>query len=429
MAQKTVRYLISDSSDNFVGEWTDVGTELTLRREINNAMSSLTATLARNELTQIVTTDVLTTEADEVLTTEDDEILLADIVGATGIGSGTDLDLNQYVEVNTYYGSFVELLTEDDEVITTESDVDLLVEDGAPEGYPIFKGYISDWDLDFGDNDTVTVTLLNNGLELNHIILMDGTDTKVTFNSWDPSDIVRWVIDYAQTQGAHINYTATSIEDTGTTVSYTFNLNTVAECLNKVLELCPSDWYWSYDPGSDLYSLKARPVAPARYFTKQLDATKTKLRRSMSGLVNEVYFTGGGEPALLVKRVDAPSQAAYRRGISKISDGRVTDQTTAELMADSEIDRYKNPVYVGSVSVNGNHPYPIEEIALGEMAGFINYGDMIDDLELQVVGLTYNIDTVEVDLDRLLPPTTKRIEDIKRNLDVLEQLNNPDAPV
>ncbi len=54
---------------------------------------------------------------------------------------------------------------------------------------------------------------------------------------------------------------------------------------------------------------------------------------------------------------------------------------------------------------------------------------MIDDLELQVVGLTYNIDTVEVDLDRLLPPTTKRIEDIKRNLDVLEQLNNPDAPV
>ena len=429
MTQKTIRYLVSDSDDNFIGEWTDVTSELSLRREINNAMSSLTVSLARNELTQIVSTDVMTTEGDEVLMTEDDEALLADIVAATGIGTGTDLDLNQNIEINAYYGSFVELLTEGDETITTEDDVELLVSDGAPEGYAIFKGYVSDWDLDFGESDTISVYLMNNAIELNHIILKDGTDTKVTYNSMDPSDIVRAVIDYAQTQGAHINYDTTSIEDTGTTVSYTFNMNTIAECLAKILELCPGDWYWSYDPGNDLYSLKARPTVPARYFTKQLDATKARLRRSIAGLVNEVYFTGGGDPALLVRRVDSASQTAWRKGILKMSDQRVTDQTTANLLADNEMERYADPSFVGSVTINGNHPTAIETIALGEIAGFINYGDYIDDVELQIVGLTYNIDTIDVDLDRLLPPTTKRIEDIKRNLDTVEQQNNPDAPL
>ena len=429
MTQKTVRYLVSDSDDNFIGEWTDVSNDLSLKREINNAACSLNVNLARNELTQIVSTDVLVTEGDEVLMTEGDEALLADIVGATGIGAGTDLDLNQKVEVNAYYGSFVDLVTEDDEEITTEDDNNLLVEDGAPEGYTIFRGYVSDWDLDFGESDSITVYLLNNGTELNHIILKDGADTKVVFNSQDPSDIARAVIDYAQTQGAHINYDAASIEDTGTTVSYTFNLNTIAECLQKIVQLCPSQWYWTYDPGNDLYSLKSRPTVPARRFTKQLDANKARLRRSISGLVNEVYFTGGGDPALLVNTVDAPSQAAWRKGILKLSDQRVTNQATAELLSQSEIDQYKNPSFVGSISINGNHPDAIETIALGELAGFINFGDYLDELELQIVGSTYTIDTIDLDLDRVLPKITKRIEDLKRNLDTVEQQNNPDAPL
>lgn len=429
MTQKTVRYLVSDSDDNFIGEWNDISNDLSLKREINNAACSLTVNLARNELTQIVTTDVLVTEGDELLTTEDDEALLADIVGATGIGEGTDLDLNQKVEVSTYYGGYAGLTTEDDEVITTEGDDELLVEDGAPEGYRIFRGYVSDWELNFGDSDSVVVYLMNNGVELNHIILKDGDDTKVVFNSEDPSDIARAVIDYAQTQGAHINYDSASIEDTGTTVSYTFNLNTISECLAKIVELCPAQWYWTYDPGNDLYSLKSRPTTPARYFTKQLDASKARLRRSIASLVNEVYFTGGGEPALLVNSVDAPAQAAWRRGIAKISDQRVTNQPTAELLAQSTIDQYKEPSFVGSITVNGNHPEAIETIELGELAGFSNFGDYLDELELQIVGLTYNIDTIDFDLDRVLPRITKRIEDLKRNLDTVEQQNNPDAPV
>lgn len=429
MPTKRIRYLVHDSDDNFIGEWTDVSSELTLQREINNAACAVEAELGRNELTQFTTIFNLVTEADELLVTEDDDILVGDVLASTGLGSGTDLDLNYNIEINTYYGGFANLTTEADELLVTEADEEIIVEDGAPEGYEVFKGYITDWELDFGESDTVKITMLNHGTEIQDIIMMDGTDTKVVFNSYDPSDIAKAVIDYAQTQGAKINYDTNSIEDTGTTVSVTFNLNTIAECLDTILKLCPSDWYWTYHPGTDLYSLKSRPASTSRNFTNKLDVSTGTLRRSIMNLVNEVYFTGGGDPALLVKRVDSTSQTNWRRGLSKISDQRVTVQATAELIADSEIDRYKNPTYIGSISINGNHPTAIETIDLGELVGFINYGALIDDLELQVVGLTYNIDTVDLKLDRILPAVTKRIEDIKRNLDTMEQQNNPDAPI
>lgn len=99
-------------------------------------------------------------------------------------------------------------------------------------------------------------------------------------------------------------------------------------------------------------------------------------------------------------------------------------------MGDSNIDRYKDPEFIGSMTINGEHYDPIEQIGLGELAGFINFGDYIDEnVELQIVGINYNVDSVALDLERILPPVAKRVEDIKRNLDVKDQENNPDAPL
>lgn len=72
----------------------------------------------------------------------------------------------------------------------------------------------------------------------------------------------------------------------------------------------------------------------------------------------------------------------------------------------------------------------MEQVALGELVGFINFGEYIDkNVELQIVGIDYNLDTISLEFDRILPAVPKRIEDIKRNLDVLDQQNNPNAPI
>lgn len=282
MTQKTVRYLVYSADDDFIGEWADVTSNLAFKRQINNALCAMDVSFARNELTSKLYTDTLTTESDVVLTDEMDDPLLIDLVAAVGIGPGTDLELNYNVEVRTHYGTYADLETESDITLTAEDDNPLQIVDGLPDGLTVFTGWISDWETSIGGDETIKVSILNHASELSNIMFQDGDDTKVTFNSYDPSNIAKAVIDYAITQGARINYTASSIELTGTTVSYTFNLNTVEECLNKILELCPADWYWTYDPGTNLYSLLPRPSTPNRWFTKKKDVVNGYFRRSIA---------------------------------------------------------------------------------------------------------------------------------------------------
>jgi hypothetical protein len=47
---------------------------------------------------------------------------------------------------------------------------------------------------------------------------------------------------------------------------------------------------------------------------------------------------------------------------------------------------------------------------------------------MQITSLTYNPDYVEVEATTRLPEISKRIEDIKRNLDRNNYLLNPNAP-
>lgn len=432
MTQKIVRYLVYSSSNDFLGEWPDVISDVSFKRQINNALSSMTVKLARNELTSKLVTTNLQAEDLSILTDESDDPLLIDLVSAVGIGPGTDLELNHRIEVRTHYGSYVNLETEDFQILQTEDDKSLEIQSGLPDGLTVFTGWISDWEASIGDEDTLSVYLLSHSTELSNIPLevTAGGNTRVPFLSVDPSNIAKAVIDWARTQGAQINYTSSSIALTGTTVSYEFNLNTIEEALNKVLELCPADWYWTYEPGTNLYSLQPRPSTPNRWFTKKKDYQSGKFRRSIARIVNRAFFTGGGSPALLVDREDVPSRLAWRRGLTKLSDQRVTVQTTAEIMADAEIDRYKDPEYIGNAIINGQHYDPIEQIQLGDLAGFVGFGTYIDtNAQLQIVGINYNVDTVALDFERILPAVPKRIEDIKRNLDELDQENNPNAPL
>lgn len=300
---------------------------------------------------------------------------------------------------------------------------------GGGETYPIDFGTNTSYSGGIGYVKTNSVpTFVNMGSDVAFKLWEAGLDTTVAYNSMDPSDIARSAIDFARGQGAKINYTADSIQDTGTTVSIEFQTNTIAEVLEKIVELCPADWYWSYHPGTNLYSLKTISEEPTRKFTNKGDVINLKLRRSLTKLINQVYFSGGGEPALFRKVTDFVSRESSRKALLKLSDSRVTDDDTAVIISQAQIDRYKDPVYIATVTVGAEHPEPIENIELGEKIGFLNYGNFIDDIELQISAATYNLDTASFDVGVILPKVTKRIQDIKRNLDVEQQKNNPVVP-
>ena len=69
----------------------------------------------------------------------------------------------------------------------------------------------------------------------------DTGSTTVPYLSKDPSDILREVLDNYQSQGGRLTYDS-SIETTGTEVSYTFKSTTIYDALKKCLELAPAGW-------------------------------------------------------------------------------------------------------------------------------------------------------------------------------------------
>ena len=600
--QKKYRYRVTDADNNFVGDWKDVESEPEFKQQINNIRSTMEITMARNDILGVTSVENLFTESDEQITSESDEALQIDTAAPKGLGSGTNLDLNFNVEIDAFYGEFVGLLTEDDEPMYTEDWHLLMVQDGAPEGRSIFRGYISRWELDFGGDDKIRASLMSHAAELGNIMLETDDVLKDTFTTWanmndywgtagggpddndllaqtftaassysaskirlkmrewasganatlylrtggtpgsgtllatataspqdyvdfydldfifddvvsitntsvyniviesdqnktggnvtypiqwahntsggyaggngwyinsysgwtstggdfifsvyqaggattrtytstDPSEILKSVLSFAQGRGARVNYDIDGIDNTGTTTTFTFNANTIEEAIKKVLELSPADWYYWYDPGTDEIFFRARPTTAERFVTLGTDIQNMKLRRSIENLVNLVYFTGGGNPAIFDKTVDATSISDWRTGLRKLSDSRVTTLATADILSQAEINRHKDPEYEGGLTIidkkraaNGydaGHYEYIEDVLVGEMLGFTGFGNFIDDLVLQIVERNYRPDTLDIGLETLLPPVPKRVEQLRKELEQLQAQYNPTSP-
>lgn len=256
-----------------------------------------------------------------------------------------------------------------------------------------------------------------------------GQDTTVPFASEDPSDILRSIVDFARGRGMRINYTSDSIVDTGTTVSYTFRGQTVKEAIEKVLELCPAGWFYYYDFGTDTIYLRERSTTPDRWLRQGQTVVDGKIIKTIEQVVNDVLFTGGGDPALYTRDQDLTNVGnTTRRGLKKLSDNRVTVEATAHILADSEINQYKDPLYAGDVTITEDGTFYLEDVAVGEMLGFIGFGALVDAIVVQSVSKDYKPDTMPLALTYNVPRVNKRVEDIKRNLDTLETTNNPNSP-
>ncbi len=587
LPQKRARFKVRSEAGDYLGDWRDVNTDPNYKQDINNVIGAMPVKFARNDLSIEPAVDELLNENDVVITDESDSPLLIDVAPVTGLGSGTTLDTNVNVEVDSIYGQFEPLLNEDDTPILNEDASMILVEEGYPLGRTIFRGYVPRWELPL-DGTSISSEIRSYSQDLNNIILetedtpyitnstlnggsygiagggptdyfylaqtfsmaaqkvvskvrlypyagwyfdvdftvtivggtptspttsygggsgsvnrsfpvpyLDvtfdspitlpigtyhfvfdtpesktggnptyplnfytstaygsgsvyyntndtglvndtgsdiafilyeaGADTTVPFLSKDPSQILRSVVDFAQSRGAAINYTSDSIEVTETLVSYTFQTNTIKEAIEKVLELCPANWYYYYDFGTDTIYLKERSTTPDRWLRKGQSVVSGKIVKTIEKVVNDVLFSGGGNPALFKRTRETP-QTGTRRGLAKKSDNRVTSSSTAVILSQSDIDQFRDALYAGDITITEDGTFYLEDVAVGEMVGFIGFGTLVDGIVVQSVSKEYGPDKMPLSLTYNVPRVNKRVEDIKRNLEVLENVNNPAEP-
>ena len=348
-------------------------------------------------------------------------------------GEGVDVELNNRVELYVI-------------------DID------NPDGLLLYTGFISGYrPVVFKAHETIQITIWGFNHELARMILRDSDgNTTLTFNSFDPSNILKDVINKYREQGGTLNFNDNSIDLTNTVASYTFNANTIKECFDKVIELCPDGWYFRIDPDG-LVHLHPKLDTSQNDLDVGLEVEKLETHRRMEDIVNRVIFIGGGNPALFRIFENTGSQNTWGlREIKKV-DQRVTVTATAELISNRIIEAKKDPEIRSIFKIIDNNGFEsaqgfdIESIKVGQTLQVKNLKQGVKSTTLwdqgvwgvdvwdqtitasaadilQIISVKYDPDFVIVEASSRLPQISKRIEDVNRNLEVSQSVNNPSAP-
>lgn len=282
--------------------------------------------------------------------------------------------------------------------------------------------------------------------------------TFAEFLSLDPSTILKLVLDKYQSLGGIVSYSNDTIDITNSTVTYTFNVNTVLEAIGKCVELAPENWYWYLDYGTNLIHFHKKNELPDHTFALERDIIDAQFEKRIEDIVNTVYFTGGdtgGGTNFFKKYTNTDSIDKYGIKSMKYTDQRVTLATTADTIANSILETKSQPeLRVKLEILDSNNEqglgYDIESIKVGDTVAVRNitqqvglstwdyarwdesYWDYniynLSSLTMQVIKLTYKQDSVLLEASTIATDVNKRIEDINRNLETLQTLNNPTTP-
>lgn len=415
---KDYEYRVFDKTGTFLGIWDSVTSPFSYMQALNQTPSELTVDLARSPDNRTQKLDSLLDTLGAVITDTTGSPILVPTSTSNSVGTGTDVDYGYLIDVYAFYGGYETLLDTDGAVILDTNNDPILVPFGFPNGRRVYSGYIAEYELTYGDQAGVKVTVVPHATRQNHYIFMSGSNTTVPYSSADPVQMARDATDNAQTQGSIITYTPASMPLSGTVSSYDFKLQTAKEVVDKSIELLPDGYYSFVDPGANLQYLLQKGTTADHTFYYGKHITELKIRRSGTNLVNKVYYMGGdpGSGVNLYKYYeDTTSQANYGPGLLRLSDSRVTLATSAQALSQRQINEFKDPKYRSTVTIT-DAVYDIESVQLGDMVAFKNFGSFVDALLLQVVQVNRSSHKVALDLDMLPPMGAKRLEEVKRNI-------------
>lgn len=265
--------------------------------------------------------------------------------------------------------------------------------------------------------------------DLYFVTYSNSGSTTAIFTSEDPATILTEIIDAYVAEGGLIDYDGTSITLTGNLESYTFKVNTVLEGIKKCLELAPSNYYFYVNPATGIITFKPVNATADHKIIFGRHINELDLEFTVEQVKNIVYFSGGETAGvnLFIKVSDEDSLEINRAGLIKISDNRVTLSDTATTLSQNFLDENSSEQYQTQVTILST-TYDLTLFNPGETVGFEGFGTFVDNLILQIVGITRTPDSTTLALGMLPHRSSAKVEDINRALRAQETINNPDVP-
>ena len=314
---------------------------------------------------------------------------------------------------------------------------------GHDDAKLIASGYISGYTpkVSAGDDERCTVTVLGNSIRLQDALVTASGNSLVTFNSVDPTTILSTLINLYNTTVSGAVQFATNFDNTGSTVSYAFDLVTYKEALDKILELSPQRWYYTIDP-DDTIQFHPRRWSADHTLTIGQHISSIEPFKNIEDIVNVVWFVGGNNIKSVYR--NSTSIILYGEKTKVLQDSRVTLQTSADIVANSYLLAHANPevrTILTVVDSNGDgsgRGYDIDSFRVGQMVSIVhpnvNYArtlwneakwneakwnspiESVLSTPMQIMRMSYAGDTCTLELSTRTPEIAKRLEDINRNL-------------
>ncbi len=323
--------------------------------------------------------------------------------------------------------------------------VEIICSDGdtASTGLKIYSGFISNYTpfIDGGD-EGVEIICLGYVSKLGTSILKNsaqielktntaaGLTTGVTASAAEVRDVVTAIVDryQAETQNPIVNYSSTSTEDSGNTITYTFNAKMYNEALDICRQYSPFNWWW-YIGADNILKFKPKPGLANHTFVFGRHFKAIKVEKNMENVVNRVLFSSGDNPDQQILKLysDADSSDLYDDRWKIITDNRVSVSATADNAGEAELAEKKNADIKTTIEIldnNGNPDgYDIESINPGDTCKFLNLNTITSQTfseNIVIKSVSYTPDKVVIELESLSVSTGREIIENQRKIEAGE---------
>ena len=255
--------------------------------------------------------------------------------------------------------------------------------------------------------------------------------TTATYSSDDPvADMAHGILLDYNSRGGYI--TERDFEATGLSLTYTFVVATILDAIKKILELCPTGYYFNIDLGTAEIDIKEMSTTPDFTVVRGRHINELNLAMSIEQVKNYLLLSGGdagGGSNLYRDYTDNESASAYGIRTATKSDNRITLTATADALGDSFIEENADERQETSLIIKDEH-LDISLFVPGKTIGFKNFGNFIDDMVLQIVRREPNFSdgVANLTLGRLPVRMNDDVQRINRELLNEQTINNPSAP-
>lgn len=302
----------------------------------------------------------------------------------------------------------------------------------------IYSGYISKYEPWVeGGKEGVTVTLLGYYTKFAQDIYKNGTTTTITETATDVGQMFRNLMDRyrAETSNPKLNYSNESIEETGTTATYTFEMMTYREAIDVIKSLAPANWWWYVDQ-ENIVHFKPKPSSATHTFIFGRHFRSVRIEKGMEKIKNALLFwnskTGDGQVYRLYD--DDGSISDYGRRVLKYIDpGRIGDTVDADKIAQGFISEHKDPDVKVVVEIMDNNydplrGYDIESIEPGHTCSFAGFSETLSETfeeNMLITKVEYYLDRVRLTIEPMKAGIVDRVEKIAREIG---DISTKDAP-